>query len=89
MRCSKCETESTSGRKFCPECGSPLSNRCSKCRADNSPTTKFCEIRHRRPEARQVSARRTEQQSRVLATPLAFIAAGDLEEVNHATHAHL
>src|SRR5215472_13464321 len=43
MRCSKCGTESTSGRKFCSECGSPLSNRCSKCGADNSPTAKFCE----------------------------------------------
>jgi hypothetical protein len=43
MRCSKCGNESTSGRKFCPECGSPLSNRCAKCGADNSPTAKFCE----------------------------------------------
>src|SRR5215469_4402136 len=43
MRCSKCGTESTSGRKFCPECGSPLSNRCANCGADNSPTAKFCE----------------------------------------------
>src|SRR5215831_7089328 len=43
MRCSKCRTESTSGRKFCPECGSPLSKRCAKCGAQNSPTAKFCE----------------------------------------------
>jgi hypothetical protein len=43
MHCSKCGTESTSGRKFCPECGSPLSNRCTKCGADNWPTAKFCE----------------------------------------------
>jgi len=43
MRCSKCGTESTSGRKFCPECGSPLSNPCTKCGVDNSPTAKFCE----------------------------------------------
>src|SRR5215469_7191758 len=43
MRCSKCRTESTSGRKFCPECGSPLSNRCTKCGAENSATAKFCE----------------------------------------------
>src|SRR5215469_5337135 len=43
MRCSKCGTESTSGRKFCPECGSPMSNQCTKCGADNSPTAKFCE----------------------------------------------
>ena len=43
MRCSRCGTESTSGRKFCPECGSPVSNRCTKCGADNSTTAKFCE----------------------------------------------
>src|SRR6516165_11967569 len=43
MRCFKCGTESTSGRKFCPECGSPLSNGCTKCGADNSTTAKFCE----------------------------------------------
>ena len=43
MRCSKCGTESTSGRKFCPECGSQFSNRCAKCGADNSSSAKFCE----------------------------------------------
>jgi predicted ATPase/class 3 adenylate cyclase len=43
MRCPRCGIESTSGRKFCPECGSPLSNRCAKCGANNSPTARFCE----------------------------------------------
>jgi class 3 adenylate cyclase len=43
MRCSRCGSESTSGRKFCPECGSPLAHRCAKCGADNSPSAKFCE----------------------------------------------
>jgi class 3 adenylate cyclase/tetratricopeptide (TPR) repeat protein len=43
MRCSKCGAQGTSGRKFCPECGSPLSNLCAKCGADNSPSAKFCE----------------------------------------------
>ncbi len=43
MRCSKCGTESTSGKKFCPECGTPLASRCAKCGADNGPTAKFCE----------------------------------------------
>ena len=43
MRCSKCGTESIGAKKFCAECGSPLSNRCPKCAADNKPTSKFCE----------------------------------------------
>jgi class 3 adenylate cyclase len=43
MRCTRCETESTSGRKFCAACGSPLSRRCPKCGADNAPASAFCE----------------------------------------------
>jgi len=43
MRCSKCGTESTGAKKFCAECGSPLSSRCPKCAAENKPTSKFCE----------------------------------------------
>jgi class 3 adenylate cyclase len=42
MRCSKCGTEGIVGKKFCAECGSPLSNRCSKCNSDNAPGAKFC-----------------------------------------------
>ena len=42
MRCSKCGTESKTGKKFCAECGSPLSNRCSKCGSDNASDAKFC-----------------------------------------------
>ena len=43
MRCSKCGIESTSGRKFCPECGTAFANRCAKCGAESAPTAKFCE----------------------------------------------
>ena len=43
MRCSKCGTSSTSGGKFCSECGRPLSQSCVKCGAQNAPTAKFCE----------------------------------------------
>ena len=43
MRCFQCGTESTSGRRYCPECGASLANRCAKCGADNTPTAKFCE----------------------------------------------
>jgi class 3 adenylate cyclase/predicted ATPase len=42
MRCAKCGTEAIPGKKFCAECGSPLSNRCSNCNADNAPGAKFC-----------------------------------------------
>jgi class 3 adenylate cyclase/tetratricopeptide (TPR) repeat protein len=42
MRCSKCGTEGISGKKFCAECGNPLSNRCSNCNSDNAPGAKFC-----------------------------------------------
>ena len=43
MRCSKCGTESIGAKKFCAECGGPLSSRCPICAADNKPTSKFCE----------------------------------------------
>jgi hypothetical protein len=43
MHRSKCGTESTSAKKFCAECGSPLALRCPKCAADNKPASKFCE----------------------------------------------
>src|ERR1700736_4309808 len=43
MRCSKCGNESSTGRKFCATCGSPLSSRCPKCGAENAPSSAFCE----------------------------------------------
>ena len=42
MRCTNCGTESKAGKKFCAECGNPLSNRCSKCGSDNASGAKFC-----------------------------------------------
>src|ERR1700719_2572675 len=42
MRCTKCGTEGISGKKFCAECGSPLSNRCENCGSENAPEAKFC-----------------------------------------------
>src|SRR6266436_2882619 len=41
---NKCGTESTTGRKFCAACGSPLSRRCPKCGAENTPSSAFCEV---------------------------------------------
>src|SRR5713226_3767644 len=43
MRCTKCGTESTTSRKFCAACGSPLRRRCPKCGAENAPSSAFCE----------------------------------------------
>jgi class 3 adenylate cyclase/predicted ATPase len=43
MRCTKCGTESTTSRKFCAACGSPLSRSCPKCGAENAPSSAFCE----------------------------------------------
>jgi hypothetical protein len=43
MRCTGCGAESTTGRKFCAACGSPLSRRCAKCGAENAPSSAFCE----------------------------------------------
>jgi class 3 adenylate cyclase/tetratricopeptide (TPR) repeat protein len=42
MRCVKCGTEGIPGKKFCAECGTPLSNRCENCGSDNPPNAKFC-----------------------------------------------
>jgi len=42
MRCAKCGNESTTGRKFCSECGTALPRGCFQCGADNAPTAKFC-----------------------------------------------
>src|SRR5260370_23321478 len=42
MRCSKCETENLTGKKFSSQCGSGSAIRCPKCGAENSPASRFC-----------------------------------------------
>src|SRR5260370_34558663 len=42
MHCSKCGRHGISGKRFCAECGNPLSNRCSNCNSDNAADAKFC-----------------------------------------------
>ena len=42
MRCASCGTENEPGRKFCGECGAPLSGACPACGTPNPPTVKFC-----------------------------------------------
>jgi predicted ATPase/class 3 adenylate cyclase len=42
MICQSCGTENEPGRKFCAECGSPLTTVCGACGTANSPGAKFC-----------------------------------------------
>ncbi len=42
MRCPTCGTENPASKKFCGDCGSPLSNRCPKCGADSPLDKRFC-----------------------------------------------
>ncbi|MGH7643047.1 MAG: AAA family ATPase [Candidatus Dormibacteria bacterium] len=43
MNCPKCGAETTPGRKFCGQCGSPLVHRCPACGSSNPGIGKFCE----------------------------------------------
>ena len=42
MTCGVCGTENRADRKFCKECGNPLSVVCSNCGTENEPDDKFC-----------------------------------------------
>ncbi len=42
MRCTRCDTENDSARKFCKECAAPLAASCPNCGAANEPDAKFC-----------------------------------------------
>jgi class 3 adenylate cyclase/tetratricopeptide (TPR) repeat protein len=42
MVCSNCGFENEAGRKFCGECGSPLTVPCPSCGTPNAPGMKFC-----------------------------------------------
>jgi class 3 adenylate cyclase/tetratricopeptide (TPR) repeat protein len=42
VNCPSCHTENPPGRKFCRECGKPLSLACPQCGAVNVPGDKFC-----------------------------------------------
>ena len=42
MRCHACGTQNEDGRKFCGECGAPLTAVCGECGTANPPGTKFC-----------------------------------------------
>ncbi len=42
MRCQACGTQNEEGRKFCGECGLPLTVLCGACGTANAPGAKFC-----------------------------------------------
>jgi hypothetical protein len=42
MRCPKFGSENPTGKRFCSDCGAPLTSRCSKCGAENPPGKRFC-----------------------------------------------
>ena len=42
MHCAKCGSDNQDGRKFCGECGTPLTSKCPRCGASNEPSAKFC-----------------------------------------------
>lgn len=42
MCCSKCGSDNPADKKFCGDCGAPLTNRCPNCGAENPPGKRFC-----------------------------------------------
>jgi class 3 adenylate cyclase len=42
MRCSKCGSDNPANKKFCGDCGAPLTNGCPNCGAENPPGKRFC-----------------------------------------------
>jgi class 3 adenylate cyclase/tetratricopeptide (TPR) repeat protein len=42
ISCPSCGSENEVGRKFCGECGNPLSSSCPSCGTPNPPGVKFC-----------------------------------------------
>jgi len=42
MRCSSCGSDNPTGKRFCGDCGAPLTHYCPKCSAENPPGKRFC-----------------------------------------------
>jgi Adenylate and Guanylate cyclase catalytic domain/Double zinc ribbon/AAA ATPase domain len=42
MRCPSCMTENAATRRFCAQCGAPLTSSCPACGFENEPTARFC-----------------------------------------------
>ena len=42
MKCSSCGAPNPQGKRFCADCGTPLSVACAACGSANAPNSKFC-----------------------------------------------
>ncbi|MBV8056598.1 MAG: zinc ribbon domain-containing protein [Deltaproteobacteria bacterium] len=42
MRCAKCGNDNPAGKKFCGDCGAPLTNSYPKCGGESPPGKRFC-----------------------------------------------
>ncbi|MBV8452120.1 MAG: zinc ribbon domain-containing protein, partial [Deltaproteobacteria bacterium] len=42
MRCAKCGNDNPAGKKFCGDCGAPLTNSYPKCGGGSPPGKRFC-----------------------------------------------
>ena len=42
MCCSKCQSDNPTGKRFCGDCGAPLTSPCRQCGAENPPGKRFC-----------------------------------------------
>lgn len=42
MQCGQCQADNREGRRFCAECGAPLSAPCIECGFENEPEENFC-----------------------------------------------
>src|SRR5499427_2280177 len=42
LRCAKCGGDNPAAKRFCGDCGAPLTNRCPKCGAENPPGKHYC-----------------------------------------------
>ena len=42
MECASCGQPNEAARKFCGQCGQPLTLRCASCGSTNTPETRFC-----------------------------------------------
>ncbi|MBV8773668.1 MAG: AAA family ATPase, partial [Deltaproteobacteria bacterium] len=42
MLCSKCGSDNQTGKRYCGDCGAPLTNSCPKCGAENQLAKRFC-----------------------------------------------